>query len=326
MVGVNGTEVCTSWSKTEILKAQQDNPSISMIMQKLSCSDDLPEEGNDHDNSKDNGERRRYRQLWSQLEMVDGVLHSCVDKGTPSKRLVLVVPRKMRADLLNFLMMTHVPDTSGYKPLLRTSATTLLLAGNGSRIAECEKCNRRKTPVPSQKAPMQSIEIGQPMELWAMDVLGPLPMTAQGNQYVLVMSDHFTKWVEAVPMLLNQRAETVAKAFVNEVVTRHGVPSKLLTGQGRNFEADLMKQVFGLPGVRKLRTSPYHPQTDGQVERMNRTLKGILTAYVNKDHNDWDDHLPLALFAYRNSVHSSSGVSPFKTIYGREATIHRSYL
>ena len=136
-------------------------------------------------------------------------------------------------------------------------------------IAECEKCNRRKTPVPSQKEPMQSIEVGQPMELWAMDVLGPLPMTARGNQYILVMSDHFTKWVEAVPML-NQRAETVAKAFVNEVVTRHGVPSKLLNDQGRNFEADLMKQVLSLLGVRKLRTSPYHPQTDGKVERMNR--------------------------------------------------------
>jgi hypothetical protein len=86
--------------------------------------------------------------------------------------------------------------------------------------AECEKCNRRKVPVPSQKAPMQSIDVGQPVELWAMDVLGPLPMTALGNQYILVMSDHFTKWVEAVPMP-NQRAETVAKAFVNEVVTRH---------------------------------------------------------------------------------------------------------
>ena len=108
-----------------------------------------------------------------------------------------------------------------------------------------------------------------------MDVLGPLPMTARGNQYILVMSDHFTKWVEAVPMP-NQRAETVAKAFVDEVVTRHGVPTKLLTDQGRNFEADRMKQVLSLLGVQKLRTSPYLPQTDGQVERMNRTLKGIL--------------------------------------------------
>ena len=77
--------------------------------------------------------------------------------------------------------------------------------------------------------------------------------------------------------------------------------------------------MFRLLGVEKLRTSPYHPQTDGQVERLNRTLKGILPAYVNKDHNDWDVRLPLALFAYRNSVHSSSGVSPFRAVYGREA-------
>ncbi|CAB4041949.1 Retrovirus-related Pol poly from transposon [Paramuricea clavata] len=263
------------------------------------------------------------RQLWSQLEMVDGVLHRCVDKGTPSKRLVLVVPRKMRCDLLK---LSHDDPCSGHmginrclERLQRRYYWPGMAAEVQLWIAECEKCNRRETPVPSQKAPMQSIEIGQPMELWAMDVLGPLSMTARGNQYILVMSDHFTKWVEAVPMP-NQRAETVAKAFVNEVVTRHGVPSKLLTDQGRNFEADLMKQVFSLLGVRKLRTSPYHPQTDGQVERMNCTLKGILTAYVNKDHNDWDDHLPLALFAYRNSVHSSSGVSPFQAIYGREAT------
>ena len=106
---------------------------------------------------------------------------------------------------------------------------------------------------------MQSIEVGQPMELWAIDVLGPLPMTARGNQYILVMPDHFTKWVEAVPMP-NQRAETIAKAFVDEVVTRHGVPTKLLTDQGRNFEADLMKQVLSLLGVQKLRTSRTTPK------------------------------------------------------------------
>jgi hypothetical protein len=239
MVGVNGTEVCTSWSKTEILKAQQDDPSISMIMQKLSCSDDLPEEGNDNDNSKENGERRRYIQLWSQLEMVDGVPHRCVDKGTPSKRLVLVVPRKMRADLLK---LSHDDPCSGHMGInrcLERLQQRYYWPGMAAEvqlwIAECEKCNRRKTPILSQKAPMQSIEVGQPMELWAMDVLGPLPMTARGNQYILVISDHFTKWGEAVPMP-NQRAETVAKAFVNEVVTRHGVPSILLTDQGRNFE------------------------------------------------------------------------------------------
>ena len=80
-----------------------------------------------------------------------------------------------------------------------------------------------------------------------------------------------------------------------------------------------MKNVFHLLGVQKLRTSQYHPQTDGQVERFNRTLKRILTAFVNDDQNDWDLHLPLALFAYRTSMHRSSGVTPFKAVHGREA-------
>ena len=141
-------------------------------------------------------------------------------------------------------------------------------------IAECELCTRRKPPVPTQRAPMQSIPVAKPMELWAMDIMGPLPVTARGNQYVLVMSDHFTKWVEAVPMA-NQCADTVGRAFVDHVITRHGIPDRILTDQGRNFESDLMKKVVQLLGVKKLRTSSYHPQTDGQVERFNRTLKGI---------------------------------------------------
>ena len=101
---------------------------------------------------------------------------------------------------------------------------------------------------------------------------------------------------------------------MDEVISRHGVPTKLITDHGRNFEADLMKKVFEFLGVKKLRTSPYHPQTDGQVERLNRTLKGIVTTYVNQDHDDWDIHLPLALFADRNSVHAFSGVSPFLAV------------
>ena len=319
-VGVGATEVCASWTREDILTAQRTDPSISAILENLTQANGVPEETGKW---KENGELRRYRQLWSQLEIIDGIVYRRVDKDTTSNRLVLVVPRKMRPDLLR---LSHNDPSSGHmginrclERLQRRYYWPAMASEVQLWITECKPCNRRKTPVPSHKAPMKSITVGQPMELWAMDILGPLPMTPRGNQYILVMSDHFTKWVEAVPMA-NQRAETVAKAFVDEVVTRHGVPSKLLTDQGRNFEADLMKNVFSLLGVTKLRTSPYHPQTDGQVERLNRTLKGILTTYVNKDHTDWDVHLPLALFAYRNSVHSSSGVTPFKAIYGREAT------
>ena len=132
-------------------------------------------------------------------------------------------------------------------------------------IAECELCTHRKPPVPTQRAPMQSIPVAKPMELWAMDIMGPLPVTAQDNQYVLVMSDHFTKWVEAIPMA-NPCADTIARACVDQVITHHGIPDRILTDQGRNFESDLMKNVMHLLVVKKVQTSPYHPQTDGQVE------------------------------------------------------------
>ena len=318
--GVGATKVIPHWGTDEIRVAQKDDPGISRVMRSLADTKEQPEAKGEW--TKDE-ELQRYRQLWPQMEMVEDVLHRRVEKGTRDERLVLVVPRKMRSCLLH---LSHNDPSSGHMGINRclerlqrhyywpgiTSEVQLW-------IAECEQCNRRKPQVPGQRASMESIKVEGPMELWAMDVMGPLPMTARGNQYILVMSDHFTKWVEAVPMA-NQCAGTTAKAFVDEVVTRHGVPEKLLTDQGRNFEADLMKKVFQLLGVKKLRTSPYHPQTDGQVEIFNRTLKGILTAYVNQDHNDWDVHLPLALFAYRTSMHCSSGVTPFKAVYGREAT------
>ncbi|CAB3990520.1 Retrovirus-related Pol poly from transposon [Paramuricea clavata] len=229
----------------------------------------------------------------------------------------------MRADLLR---LSHNDPSSGHMGINRCVERLqpwYYWPGMTSEVhlwvAECDVCNQRKSSSASHRSPMENIRVSQPMELWAMDILGPLPITAQGHQYVLVMSDHFTKWVEAVPMA-DQKAETVARAFIDNVVSRHGVPVKLLTDQGRNFESELMKEVFKLLGVHKLRTSPYYPQTDGQVERFNRTLKAIISSYVNGHHNDWDLHLPLALFAYRTSVHSSTRVFPFKAVYGRDAT------
>ena len=135
-------------------------------------------------------------------------------------------------------------------------------------VAECAVCNQRKPSSASARAPMESIKVSQPMELWAMDILGPLPVTAQGHQYVLVMSDHFIKWVEAVP-LANQK--TVARAFVENVVARHGVPVKLLANQGTNFESELMKEVFQ-PNISL--SSP------NRRPRFNRTFKTIISSYV----------------------------------------------
>jgi transposase InsO family protein len=318
-VGIAATEILPQWSLDELRDAQGADHGIARVIDHLTTTKEPPETNGDWSTD---GELKRYRQLWSQLTVVNGVLYRRVEQGCRDERLVLVVPRQMRGHVLD---LSHNNPCSGHMGVTRCVERLQrqyywpgMAAEVQLWIAECELCTRRKSPIPTRRAPMQSIPVAKPMELWAMDIMGPLPMTARGNQYVLVMSDHFTKWVEAVPMP-NQCADTVARAFVDQVITRHGIPDRILTDQGRNFESDLMKKVMQLLGVKKVRTSPYHPQTDGQVERFNRTLKGILTSYVNDDHDDWDIHLQLALFAYRTSIHRSSGVSPFKAVYGREA-------
>ncbi len=134
------------------------------------------------------------------------------------------------------------------------------------------------------------------------------------------MTDYATRWVEAVAMS-DQTATTIAKAFLEEVVLRHGCPLMVLSDQGSNFLSKTMSEIVILCGATKLNTSPYHPQTDGLVERFNKTLPTILSMYVQKNQRDWDEYLPYALFSYRTSIHESARDSPFFLLYGRDARL-----
>jgi len=105
------------------------------------------------------------------------------------------------------------------------------------------------------------------------------------------------------------------------VVTRHGVPERLLSDRGPNFLSELVQEVCKLLGTTKVNTSGYHPQCDGLVEKFNSTLINMLAKSVNKYGHDWDAHLPYLLFAYRVAVHESTQVSPFHMLYGREPVL-----
>ena len=153
-----------------------------------------------------------------------------------------------------------------------------------------------------------------------MDILGPLPVTARGNRYVLVVMDHFTKWPEAFA-LPNQEAATIARHLVDDVFCRFGAPSRLLSDRGQAFMGELLREVSAIFDVKQVHTSGYHPQTDGMVERFNATLANMLSAYVAADQSDWDVHLPRVLLAYRASTHTSTGDSPFFLNFGRDARL-----
>ena len=283
---------------------QRKDSVLSSIMTALQCNRNI-------DSSE--GEFLRFRQLWQQLSLSDeGVLiRKFVIRGVPVS--VPVMPPNLRAKIIaDCHGSAHMGAEKTYE-LLRSNAYWPGMQTDVQKfISTCERCQLYKASTTSNKAPMKPIFTSAPMEVWALDIMGPVPLTASDNRYILVATDLFTKWVEAIP-LPNQTASAVARAFVENVVLRHGTPKSLLTDQGTNFESLLMKEICQLLGVSKIRTSPFHPRTDGQTERANRTIKEWLASAGG----DWEKQLIFVTHAINCSLNASTRVSPFQLVYGR---------
>lgn len=182
---------------------------------------------------------------------------------------------------------------------------------------ECDICARAKTgPGLGRSSLCQSVT-GAPLDRIGIDIVGPLPVTNDGNEYIIVLCDYFTKWVEAYAVPDHQ-ALTVGDKVVNEFICTFGVPKQIHTDQGREFESELFSVLCKKLGIEKTRTTPYRPQSDGLVERFNRTLQQMLTSYANDNRNNWDENLPFVLMAYRSSIQDSTGCSPNLLMFGRE--------
>ena len=154
----------------------------------------------------------------------------------------------------------------------------------------------------------------------AVDIMGPLPATANGNEYIMVLCDYFSKYTVAYA-IPNHTAQTVADRIVTEFVAYFGVPEQLHSDQGREFESELFQELCRLLEIDKTRTVPYRLQADGLVEQFNRTVKQMLPMFVNEHQNDWDDHLPYVMIAYRASVQESTGCTPNLLFFGREIAL-----
>jgi hypothetical protein len=155
----------------------------------------------------------------------------------------------------------------------------------------------------------------RPLEFIAMDILGPLPLTARGNRFVLCIGDRFTKLAVAVP-LPDQTASSVAYAFVDRWVAYYGIPVTALTDNGAAFASKFFRVLTNILGVRQVFTSAYRPATNGQIERWNATLVDALAHLATE--RDWDLHLGTVCLSYNSSVHSSTGFAPIELSSTRE--------
>uniref|UniRef100_A0A3P8TEZ0 Gypsy retrotransposon integrase-like protein 1 n=1 Tax=Amphiprion percula TaxID=161767 RepID=A0A3P8TEZ0_AMPPE len=183
----------------------------------------------------------------------------------------------------------------------------------------CTSCAAKARPKKTLRAAMGTVRVGAPMERIAVDLMGPLNETERHNRYILVVQDYFSKWVEAYPVP-DIQAATVAEKIASEWVCRYGAPYSLHSDQGTNFESTVFQGMCELLGIEKTRTTPFHPQSDGQVERFNATLQKTLATTAERCHWDWDLMIPYAVMAYRATKHSSTDLTPNMMLFGREIT------
>ncbi|MGH0180819.1 UNVERIFIED_CONTAM: hypothetical protein FKN15_013733 [Acipenser sinensis] len=149
-----------------------------------------------------------------------------------------------------------------------------------------------------------------------MDIVGPLSKSDCGYVHILVVVDYATRYPEAVP-LKSTSALTIAKELV-QIIARVGIPREILTDHGTNFMSQCLKELYKLLQIQSIRTSVYHLQSDGLVERFNQTLKQMLRRFVNQEQKHWAKLLPYLMFAVREVPQSSTGFSHFELLYGRK--------
>ncbi|CAF1077212.1 unnamed protein product [Rotaria sp. Silwood1] len=159
-----------------------------------------------------------------------------------------------------------------------------------------------------------------PNQLIGTDFCGPFPTTPQDNRYVLCLTDYYTKFVTAVA-LPTCSASVTANAIFKEFICHYGVPKAIITDQGTSFKNQLMQSISKLIGYHHIFCTPYHPQSNGQVERFNATFVTQLAKLTDDELNNWEEYLCSIIFAYNTGVHSTTNMTPFKLTFGRKPNL-----
>ena len=185
-------------------------------------------------------------------------------------------------------------------------------------VSECDICKRVKASHLRPADLLQPLTI--PSEKWediSMDFIVGLPKTAKGYDSIWVVVDRLTKSAHFIQVKTGYKSHQYAELYIARVVSLQGVPKTIISDRGSQFVARFWEQLQASLGTQLIRSSGYHPQTDGQTERINQILEDMLRACALTYSQKWDECLPLAEFAYNNSYQESIKMAPFEALYGR---------
>jgi ribonuclease HI len=184
-------------------------------------------------------------------------------------------------------------------------------------VKTCHTCQVQANLIHTHPTSLQNMATPWPFHIWGLDLIGPINPASGGYIWILVTTEYFTKWVEAIP-LRKATGAAVANFIREHIITRFGIPYKLITDNGTPFINKDVREVLEHYRVKHRHSTPYYPQGNGQAEATNRMLLRILSKMVFDYGNDWKAHLADVLWAYRSSPKTATGFTPFSLVYGTD--------
>ena len=300
------------WTREKIKEEQRKDPALIPIIDQLSG------------NSTVRRDLQLHEPLSNYFLSSDDVLYHVSSQNIKTRPFVdqLVVPQPMKMSIIqkyhDTLWSGHLRFEKTLQKIRLSFFWKNMYSDVKKYVNSCHQCMERHAHKHIKRAPLQRTFCPEyPMHISSFDIVGPMKTSYRGNTHYLSWIDHFSRFPEAIP-LSETNTEAVAKAFVEQIISRYGISKVLLSDRGSNFTSRLMQSICKLLGVKRILSSPRHPQANGRVERLHSTIGNILSHFVDSSQKNWDEVLPMALLAIRSSVNRSTGDTPAQIFTGRD--------